>query len=131
MNKEIAFIALILSLITPTSAQRVIPIEASKYHYGDTVIICGRISERSFSENSKPYHMLMRLESENSRIKLTVLTNFNKGNNSDNTEINYVNKNVCIKGKIIKFKNELGIMVTNKEEIKILETRQGLERARN
>ena len=110
--------ALLISLCI--SAQNKIAIEEASKHIGETVMICDKIYQGKFIEDSKTQPTFLKMGGVYPKHKITILINFkDRKNFTDKPETYYVEKDVCITGKIVEFKGKPQIIISKPTEIQI------------
>ena len=110
--------ALLLSLYI--SAQNKIHIEDASKHVGEVVTVCDKIYDARFIKESKTATTYLELGGNFPKNKLTVLINFNDRKNfTAKPETYYLDKDVCITGKVIEVKGKPVIVITKPADVQI------------
>jgi hypothetical protein len=124
-------ISLIMSLIvgSTASAQTQIPIDEAAKHIGETITVCDKVYGGKFIEGSKTKPTVLNLGGSYPNHKLTILVNSElRKALGGKPEETYLNKNVCVTGQVVDSRGKPEIIVAKTEDIKIDETRQGIEK---
>ena len=115
---SLTFPALLISL--SMSAQNKIRIEEGSKHIGEIVTVCDKVFEGKFIKDSKAEPTLLELGGAFPKRKITVVINFNDRKNfTDKPETYYLDKDVCITGKVIEVKGKPNIVITKPADIQI------------
>lgn len=110
--------ALLLSVFV--SAQNKITIEEASKHIGEVVTICDKIYEGKFVNDSKKQQTMLELGSHFPKHNLTILINFNDRKNfTEKPEVYYVDKDICLTGKVIEVKGKPNIVVSKPSDLQI------------
>lgn len=112
------FPALLVSLYA--SAQNNITVEDASKHIGENVTICDKIYESEFMKDSKTRPTFLKMGGVFPKHMLTVLINFkDRKNFSDSLEKFYLDKDVCITGKLIDVKGKPQLIISKPTQIQI------------
>lgn len=115
---SLTFPALLISLFT--SAQNKIRIEEASKHIGEIVTVCDKVSDTKFVKDSKTESVFFELGGTFSKKKLIVfITTNDRKNFTDSPETYYLDKDVCITGKVIEVKGKPNIVITKPADIQI------------
>lgn len=102
------------------SAQNNIHIEDASKHIGEIVTICDKIYEGKFMKDAKTAPTFLKMGGVYPKHKVIILISYNDRKNfTDNPEIFYLEKDVCITGKIIELKGKPYITIRKPTEIQI------------
>ncbi len=100
-------------------AQSIKPEEAAK-HVGDSTTVCGKIFGAKFLENSGKQPTLLNMGAAYPDQPLTILIwGSDRKNFSYKPEDKLVDKEVCITGKILLYRDKPEIIVENESQIKL------------
>jgi hypothetical protein len=114
----LTFPALLISLYM--SAQNNVHIEDASKHIGEIVTICDKIYEGDFKNNSRMSPTILKMGGVYPKHKMSILINYkDRKNFTDTPETYYVEKDVCITGKVIEIKGKPCIVVSKPTEIQI------------
>ena len=114
---------LILALLFTLSisigySQKVIPVEEVAKHEGEYVKICTKIYGTKYLETAKGTPTFLNAGAKYPNNPLTiVIWGDKRGNFKNKPEEYYDNKNICVTGKIIMFKEKPEIVVEKEEEM--------------
>ena len=115
---SLIFPALLVSLCL--SAQNNIHIDEASKHVGEVVTICDKIYEGKFEKDEEAQPTFLNMGGSFPKKNITILINFeDRKNFTDAPETFYVQKDVCITGKIIKVKDKLEIVITKPTDLQI------------
>ena len=107
-----------LILAGVVQAQKVITIDSLSQHVGDSVTVCTRIYGGIFLDRSKDSLTLLNAGGRYPNSPLTVLIRINARRQfKDTPEVFYKDKDVCITGKIILYKEKPEIIVYDEKQI--------------
>ncbi len=107
---------------TAIHAQIEIKVEEAAKHIGDSVKICTKIYGAKYFENGKNAPTLLNAGAKFPDAPLTLVIFGDKRNAFKNKpEVYYVDKEVCITGRIILFKDKPEIILTNEDQIVVKE----------
>jgi hypothetical protein len=118
MKKLLVFTALVVLFAFKVSAQTTVPVKNAAKHIGETVIICDEV----FSGKQVPSSNTTLLSiGDNPNQELTIMIpavyrNKFKGN----PEIDYIGRDVIIKGKLINNNGKPGIVITDPKQLKVV-----------
>jgi len=117
MKKVLAAIAG-LFLFIASDAQEEIPIDSLSRHVGDSVTICTKIYGGIFLDRNKDSITLLNAGARYPNSPLTVIIRINARHQfKDPPEIFFRDKEVCITGKIILYKEKPEIVVYDERQI--------------
>ena len=103
-------------------AQEEIKIEDAAKHEGDSVTICTKIFGGRYFENSNRAPTLLNAGAKYPDAPLTiVIFGESRVNFKNKPEEFYVDKDICVTGRIIMFKGKPEIILTNETQIKVKE----------
>lgn len=112
------FPALFVSLCA--SAQNKMSVAEAAKHMGEVVTICDKIYETEFVENSKTPVTILKMGSGFPMHKIDIVINFKDRKNFMNKpETYYLEKDVCLTGKVVGLKGKPQIIVSKPIEIQI------------
>ncbi len=117
----------VFSLILPSffislylSAQTKIAVEEVSKHVGETVTVCDKVYETEFMEKSKQKTTFLKMGGVYPMHKLDIVINFkDRKNFGDKPEAYYLEKDVCITGKVVEFKGKPQIIISKPAEIQL------------
>lgn len=117
----------VFSLILPSffislylSAQTKIAVEEVSKHVGETVTVCDKVYETEFMEKSKQKATFLKMGGVYPMHKLDIIINFkDRKNFGDKPEAYYLEKDVCITGKVVEFKGKPQIIISKPAEIQL------------
>lgn len=117
MKKIIAILSFSLAT-TIACAQQEIKIEDAAKHEGDSVTICTKIFGGRYFENSNRAPTLLNAGAKYPDAPLTiVIFGENRTAFKNKPEEFYIDKKVCVSGKIVIFKGKPEIIVTEEKQI--------------
>ena len=100
------------------AAQQLVNIEDAAKHEGDSITICTKIYGARYFENGKGAPTLLNAGAAYPDAPLTVVIfGENRQAFSNKPEEFYINKNVCVTGRISMFKGKPQIVLTKESEI--------------
>lgn len=117
----------VFSLILPSffislyiSAQTKIPVEEASKHVGETVTVCEKVYETEFMEKSKQKLTFLKMGGVYPMHKIDIVINFeDRKNFGDKPEAYYLDKDVCITGKVVELKGKPQIIISKPADIQI------------
>ncbi|MFM6924269.1 MAG: hypothetical protein ACKOU7_02110 [Ferruginibacter sp.] len=115
-------IILLISLfcITAAKAQTSIRLEEVSKHVGDSVTVCGLVADMRYFENSKNKPTLLNIGAKHPDAPLTVVIWENTRSLFTTGKVEeLLNKNICITGRIILYKEKPEIIIDLPEQIVI------------
>lgn len=119
MKKCCLFIALVVSSSVVFAQQQINAEEAAK-HVGDSVTICTKIFGARYFESSKGAPTLLNAGARYPDAPLTlVIYGESRPAFKNKPEEFYVDKNVCVSGRIVLYKEKPQIVLTRESEIVI------------
>jgi hypothetical protein len=119
MKKVIAFLT-IICLANGLKAQITVAATEAKNHIGQIVSICDRIVDGRFLETTPTKPTLLNVGGVYPDNIFTVVINFeSRANFSFKPEEFYLNKKVCVTGKVVDFKGKPQIVVLSPGEIQV------------
>lgn len=102
------------------SAQTKVSVEEASKHVGEIVTVCDKIYETEFMEKSRQKATLLRMGGGFPMHKIDIVINFrDRKNFGDKPEAYYLDKDVCITGKVIEFKGKPQIIISKPAEIQL------------
>lgn len=103
-----------------TFSQTTIKLEDAANHVGDSVIVCGKIADAAFVESmeNSPTFLNLGAPYPDQLLNLVIWINQRDQYNPAPEQF-YVNKNVCVTGKIEMINDLPQIVIYNKRQIKI------------
>jgi hypothetical protein len=117
MKKKLIAVAAILLSMTAT-AQQQIKIEELSQHIGDSVTVCKKIYGGIFLEKSKGTPTFLNAGGSYPDAPLTiVIWPAAREQFATAPEVFYKNKEVCISGKVILYKDKPEIVVYNEKQL--------------
>ncbi len=118
--KKIFFVAFSVACTTFSYAQKQINAAEAAKHEGESVTVCTKIFGGKYFENSPKKQTLLDAGARypNALLKIVILGE-DRGNFSNKPEEFYVNKEVCVTGKIIIYKGKPEIEIKDETAIKI------------
>ena len=120
MLKMLLLIFPVLFVSLYASAQNKIPVGEAAKHIGEVVTICDKIYKTDFAENSKAQPTFLKMGSGFLMHKIDIVINFkDRKNFMDKPETYYLEKDVCITGKIVEFEGKPQIIISKPTEIQI------------
>ena len=116
--KRYGFIAVILLLTISTKAQKEISIDSLRQHIGDSVKVCAKIYGGIFLDRSTDSNTLLNAGGSYPNAPLTILIKMNARQQFKNPpEVFFKDKEVCVTGKIILYKDNPEIVVYEEKQI--------------
>ena len=105
-------------LFNSTFAQLEIKVEDAAKHVGDSVTICTKIFGARYFENSKNAPTLLNAGAKFPDAPLTiVIYGENRAAFKNKPEEYYPEKEICVTGKIVLYKEKPQIVVTSEEQL--------------
>jgi hypothetical protein len=103
-------------------SQTTIKLEDAAKHIGDSVIVCGKVADAAFVETMENSPTFLNLGAPYpDQLLNLVIWKDQRGQYDSSPETLYVNKNVCVTGKIELINDLPEIVIHNKRQIKITE----------
>ncbi len=120
--KRITVIALLICICSAAFAQQEIRIEDAAKHEGDSVTICTKIFGGRYFETSKNSPTLLNAGAKYPDAPLTIVI-FGDSRTAfkNKPEEYYIDKQVCVTGKIVMYKDKPEIILTKEEQITVKE----------
>ena len=116
--KKLVFSLLFLSCAVLSYAQQEINIVDAAKHEGDSVTICTKIFGARYFEDGKGAPTLLNAGAKYPDAPLTVVIfGENRAAFANKPELFYVDKNVCVTGRITMFKGKPQIVLTKETDI--------------
>ena len=106
-----------LFIFAAVSAQTSIKLEDVSKHIGDSVTVCGKVAGMRYFENSKNKPTLLNIGAKFPNAPLTVIIWENARALFTGKVEDFMNKNVCITGRIILYKEKPEIVIDKPEQI--------------
>lgn len=116
--KKISATFLFLFVIAAVTAQTVIKLEDVSKHIGDSVTVCGKVADMRYFENSKNKPTFLNIGARYPQQSLTLViwetarAMFTAAKPED-----LMNKEICITGRIILFKEKPEIIIDRPDQI--------------
>jgi len=121
MKKILLYLSFTLASVF-SFAQQEIKIEDAAKHEGDSVKICTKIFGGRYFENSKNSPTLLNAGARYPDNPLTiVIFGENRVLFKNKPEEFYLDKNICVTGRIVMYKGKPEIIITSEDQIKISE----------
>ena len=99
------------------NAQTPVKLEDVSKHVGDSVTVCGKVADMRYFENSKNKPTLLNIGAKHPDAPLTVVI-WENGRALFTSKIeDLLNKEICITGRIILYKEKPEIIVEKPEQI--------------
>jgi hypothetical protein len=115
--KKISATLLSLFFVAVVTAQTSIKLEDVNKHIGDSVTVCGLVADMRYFENSKNKPTLLNIGAKHPDAPLTVVI-WENGRALFTSKVeDLLNKNICITGRIILYKEKPEIIVDIPEQI--------------
>ena len=114
-----ALIVLLLSMfcIVNAKAQTSIKLEDVSKHIGDSVTVCGLVADMRYFENSKNKPTLLNIGAKHPDAPLTLIIWEDARALFTTKPEDLNNKNICITGRIILYKEKPEIVIEKPEQI--------------
>lgn len=117
--KKIIASFLCFSVITAATAQTSIKLEDAGKHIGDSVTVCGKVAGLRYFENSKNKPTFLNMGANHPNQLLTVVIwEATRALFSSRVE-DLMDKEICITGRIILYKERAEIVIEKPEQIVI------------
>ena len=118
MKYMLLIIALFFSVIA--FSQTTVKLEDAAKHVGDSVIVCGKVADAAFVESmeNSPTFLNLGAPYPNQLLNLVIWKD-QRDQYDPAPEKFYVNKNVCVTGKIEIINDLPQIVIYNKRQLKI------------
>jgi micrococcal nuclease len=118
--KTIAFLFLSFCSLS-LFAQKEIKLDDASKSVGDSVRVCGKVFSSRFFANAQDAPTLLNLGAAYPNQLITVVIYSNNRNLfSEAPEIYFKDKEICVSGKIVLYKEKPQIVIYNKEQIMVL-----------
>ncbi len=117
--KRTVFIVLSLFLFSAIKAQTNIKLEDVNNHIGDSVTVCGKVAGMRYFENSKNKPTLLNMGARHPNGLLTLVIWENARALFTLKVEDLMDKNICITGRIILYKEKPEIIIERPEQIVI------------
>lgn len=115
--KSIAILLLSFFCAGTLQAQTVIKLEEVSKHIGDSVTVCGLVADMRYFENSNRQPTLLNIGAKHPDAPLTVVI-WGTTRALFTTKIeDLLNKNICITGRIILYKEKPEIIIDKQEQL--------------
>lgn len=108
-----------LFIVAQVTAQTNIKLEEVSKHIGDSVTVCGKVADMRYFENSKNQPMFLNMGDKYPNQQLTVVIWGDIRKQFREQPENLLNRQICITGRIILFKEKPEIVIDGPEKIKI------------
>lgn len=108
-----------LSFVCTANAQTSIKLEDVSKHVGDSVTVCGLVADMRYFENSKNRPTLLNIGAKHPDAPLTVVIWGTVRDVFTSKIEDLLNKNICITGRIILYKEKPEIIIDKQEQITI------------
>jgi DNA/RNA endonuclease YhcR with UshA esterase domain len=115
--KSLIILLFSLFCITGIKAQTSIKLEEVSKHVGDSVTVCGLVADMRYFENSKNKPTLLNIGAKHPDAPLTVVIWENARVLFTEKVEDLRNKNICITGRIILYKEKPEIIIDKPEQI--------------
>ncbi len=120
MLKVFSFILPSFFISLSISAQTKIPVEEASKHIGETVTVCDKVYETDFMEKSRQKATFLKMGGVYPMHKIDIVIHFrDRKNFGDKPEAYYLDKDVCITGKVVEFKGKPQIIISKPAEIQL------------
>jgi len=118
MKKLPLLTTFIVLLAFTASAQTTVPVKNAAKHIGETVIVCDKV----FSGKQVPSSNTTLLSiGDNPNQELTIMIPAAYRNKfKGNPEIDYIGRDVIIKGKLVNNNGKPGIVITDPRQLKVV-----------
>ena len=118
--KKLSFTLFICCISAYTFSQGYIKCEDAKKHIGETISVCGKVYSGSFLEKSKTKPTLLNMGAAYPDQMLTILVPLEyRKNFSVKPEDFFIDKEICVTGKIIDYKGRAEIIISSPSEIQL------------
>ncbi|HVX28607.1 MAG TPA: hypothetical protein VHB70_19815 [Parafilimonas sp.] len=118
MKFTLLLIALLFSFTV--FSQTTVKLEDAAKHVGDSVVVCGKVADAAFVESmeNSPTFLNLGAAYPNQLLNLVIWKN-QRDQYDPAPEVLYVNKNVCVTGKIELINDLPEIVIYDKSQLKI------------
>lgn len=117
--KKISATLVSLFLVAAVTAQTSIKLEEVSKHIGDSVTVCGKVADMRYFENSKNKPTFLNIGAKYPDQSLTLVI-WETARALFTTKVDdLMNKEICITGRIILFKEKPEIIIERPEQIVI------------
>ncbi len=118
MKKIVVTLISLLSVVS-LKAQTKINLEDASKHVGDSVTVCGKVADLRYFENSKNKPTLLNMGAKHPNGLLTLVI-WEDARTLFTTKIeDLMDKNVCVTGRIILYKEKPEIIIDKPEQISV------------
>lgn len=115
--KPVIILFFSLFIVANAHAQTPVKLEDVSKHVGDSVTVCGKVADMRYFENSKNKPTLLNIGAKHPDAPLTVVI-WENGRALFTSKIeDLLNKEICITGRIILYKEKPEIIVDKPEQI--------------
>jgi DNA/RNA endonuclease YhcR with UshA esterase domain len=115
--KSIIVVLLSLFCVVNADAQTSIKLEEVGKHVGDSVTVCGKVADMRYFENSKNKPTLLNIGAKHPDAPLTVVIWEDARSLFTSKVEDLLNKEICITGRIILYKEKPEIIIEKPEQI--------------
>jgi micrococcal nuclease len=115
--KSIVIALIICTLSLSVSSQTSIKLEEVSKHIGDSVTVCGKVAGMRYFENSKNKPTFLNIGAKHPDQLLTVVIWENARALFTGKPEDLMDKNICITGRIILYKEKPEIVIEKTEQI--------------
>ena len=115
--KSFVFTLFSLFCIASVKAQTTIKLEEVSKHIGDSVTVCGKVADMRYFENSKNKPTLLNIGAKHPDELLTLIIWENARALFTGKVEDLMDKNICITGRIILYKEKPEIVIERPEQI--------------
>jgi hypothetical protein len=118
MKKLFVFTTFVALFAFKATAQHTVPVKSAAKHIGETVIICDKVFSGKLSPSSNTTLLSM---GDNPSEELTVMIPAAyRSKFKGNPEIDYIGRDVIIKGKLVNDNGKPRIVVTDPKQLKVV-----------
>lgn len=115
--KSLLFTLFSIFCIISAEAQTIIKLDEVSKHIGDSVTVCGKVADMRYFENSKNKPTLLNIGAKHPNALLTVVIWENARALFTSKVDDLLNKEICITGRIILYKEKPEIIIDKPEQI--------------
>lgn len=115
--KKISITLFSLFVVAAVTAQTSIKLEDVSKHIGDSVTVCGKVADMRYFENSKNKPTLLNIGAKHPDELLTLVIWENARALFTGKVEDLMDKNICITGRIILYKEKPEIVIERPEQI--------------
>lgn len=115
--KQISLTLFTFFILTTAHAQTSIKLDEVNQHIGDSVSVCGKVADLRYFENSKNQPTFLNIGATYPNQQLTLVIWGDARKLFTGKVEDLLNKDICITGRLILYKNKPEIIIEKPEQI--------------